>query len=244
MMLLYILNCGAIICDLEKFLRTIEQSGLTLNFKKCKWAQKRVQFCGKIVGSGQILSDPEKLLVLDKMNRPRTKKEVSQMLSFFGYFRDHIHNYTEMSKPLTDLTFKRFVSNVPWGAPQQTAFEQLKEALKRATEEPLYPVDFGKPFHLFVDASQHTVSSAMTQIDEEGRHLPIAFSSTKLNEAQKFWSVIEKEAYAVLVALKKYRHWLLFGLTVLYCDHNPLSYLTESAPRSAELMRWALALQE
>jgi len=109
-------------CDLEKFLRTIEQSGLTLNFKKCKWAQKRVQFCGKIVGSGQILSDPEKLLVLDKMNRPRTKKEVSQMLSFFGYFRDHIHNYAEMSKPLTDLTFKRFVSNVPWGGTTANGF--------------------------------------------------------------------------------------------------------------------------
>jgi len=93
-----------------------------------------------------------------------------------------------------------------------------------------------------VDASQHTVSSAMTQIDEGGRHLPIAFSSTKLSEAQKFWSVIEKEAYAVLVALRKYRHWLLLGL--VYCDQNPLSYLTESAPKSAKLMRWALALQE
>jgi len=67
------------------------------------------------------------------------------------------------------------VSNIPWEAPQQMAFEQLKESLKRATEEPLYPVDFDKPFHFFVDASQHTVSSAMTQIDEEGRHLPIAF---------------------------------------------------------------------
>ena len=83
----------------------------------------------------------------------------------------------------------------------------------------------------------------MTQIGE-GRHLPIAFSSTKLNNTQKNWAVIEKEAYAVLVALRKYRHWLLCGLTVVYCDHNSLSYLTESAPKSAKLMRWALALQE
>ena len=142
---------------------------------------------------------------------------------------------------MTDLTSKRFHSTIPWEEPQQRAFDQLKEALKRATEEPLYPVDFDKPFHLFVDGSQHTVSSAMTQVNAEGQ--PIAFSSTKLTETQRDWAVIEKEAYAVLVALQKYRHWLLCGLTVIYCDHNPLSYLTECAPKSAKLMRWALALQ-
>jgi len=118
-----------------------------------------------------------------------------------------------------------------------------KGLVKEATEEPLHSVDFDKPFHLFVDASQHTVSSAMTQIGD-GKHLPIAFSSTKLNDTQKKWAIIEKKAFAVLVALQKYRHWLFCGLTVVYCDHNPLSYLTESAPKSAKLMRWALALQE
>jgi hypothetical protein len=31
---------------------------------------------------------------------------------------------------------------------------------------------------------------------------------------------------------------------VLYSDHNPITYLTEANPKSAKLMRWALALQE
>ena len=229
--------------DLEQFLNTIEQSGLTLNLKKCKWAQGQVRFCGKIVGSGKIFADPEKLAVMDKMCPPKTKTEVRRVLGFFGFFRDHISNYAEVSKPLTDLTSKRFRTNIPWEAPQQEAFDKLKGLVKKATEEPLHSVDFDQPFHIFVDASQHTVSSAMTQIGE-GKHLPIAFSSTKLNDTQKNWAVIEKEAYAVLVALLKYRHWLLCGLTVVYCDHNPLSYLTESAPKSAKLMRWALALLE
>ena len=30
----------------------------------------------------------------------------------------------------------------------------------------------------------------------------------------------------------------------VHSDHNPLLYLTESAPKSAKLMRWALVLQE
>ncbi len=36
-----------------------------------------------------------------------------------------------------------------------------------------------------------------------------------------------------------------FGVTVtLHCDHNPLTFLTETTPKSSKLMRWALAHQE
>ena len=31
---------------------------------------------------------------------------------------------------------------------------------------------------------------------------------------------------------------------MIFSDHNPLSFLTEAAPKSAKLTRWALALQE
>jgi len=37
----------------------------------------------------------------------------------------------------------------------------------------------------------------------------------------------------------------VFGSHItIFVDHNPLKYLTESAPRSAKLTRWVLALQE
>jgi len=194
--------------DLEQFLKTILRSGLTLNLKKCRWARNQVRFCGKVVGSGKIFADPDKLAVMDKMCPPKTKTELKRLLGFFGFFRDHIRNYAEVSRPLTELTeltSKRFQTNIPWETPQQEAFERLKGLVKEATEEPLHSVDFDKPFHLFVDASQHTVSSAMTQIGD-GKHLPVAFSGTKLNDTQKKWAIIEKKAFAVLVALRKYRH--------------------------------------
>jgi len=36
-----------------------------------------------------------------------------------------------------------------------------------------------------------------------------------------------------------------FGNTVtLYSDHKPITFLTETGPKSSKLMRWALALQE
>ena len=66
----------------------------------------------------------------------------------------------------------------------------------------------------------------------------------KLNATQSAWSTIEREAYAALVALQKYRNWIFGSEVTVHSDHNPLLYLTESAPKCAKLMRWALALQE
>jgi len=95
-----------------------------------------------------------------------------------------------------------------------------------------------------VDASDHTVSGVLTQVDENGREFPLAFSSQKLTKTQQGWATVEKEAYAALSALRRYRGWVFGAKVVVYSDHNPLTFLTESAPRSAKLMRWALALQE
>ena len=79
-------------------------------------------------------------------------------------------------------------------------------------------------------------------VDFEGVERAVAFASMKLTETQRNWSTIEREAYAALVALRKYINWI-FGLRVtVHSDHDPLLYLTESALKSANLMRWSLQL--
>ena len=77
-----------------------------------------------------------------------------------------------------------------------------------------------------------------------GNEKPVAFASKKLNETQKRWSTIGKEAFAAIWALQKYRHWLFGADIVLHSDHNPITYLTEAAPKSPKLMRWHLAIEE
>ena len=46
------------------------------------------------------------------------------------------------------------------------------------------------------------------------------------------------------MAVKKYRHWLFGSKVIVHSDHNPLTCLTESAPKSNKLMCWSLALAE
>jgi len=120
----------------------------------------------------------------------------------------------------------------------------LKQLLMQATESKLHAIDWIKPFNICTDASEFYIAGCMSQTDDKGFEQPITFFSKKLDCTQQKWSTIEREAFAVIEMLKRVRAWV-FGYKIhLYCDHNPLSFLTEAAPKSAKLMRWALALAE
>jgi len=235
---------AAHLMDLKKFLDTIRAAGLTLKLKKCHFALPEVKFCGQIVGSGKRRIDPEKTLAIDQLKAPENKKQVRQILGFFGFFRDNIPRFAAIAKPLTDLTKRDVPNKVPWGNTEQEALKTLKTSLQAATESPLYINDPSKGYQISVDASNDTVGGALLQMGDDMIEHPIAFFSQKLTPPQRSWATIEKEAYALIVALRKYKHWLFGSARVeVILDHNPLTYLNETAPKSAKLMRWSLALQ-
>ena len=145
---------------------------------------------------------------------------------------------------LTDLT-KKGVPNVitsRWSGDCQQAYDRLKSEL--ASTQVLRIPTIGTPFHLHSDASKKAVKATLGQLDEQGVEQPLAFSSQKLSDTQMGWSTIEREAYAVIWALNRFRD-LIFGSRVsIFCDHNLLQYIRECAPKNAKLLRWSLALQE
>ena len=153
-------------------------------------------------------------------------------------------NFSEIVKPLTDLTGKRAPVKIPWSEIHSKAFEELKTKLCQASVQPMQIADFSKPFIIHVDAANSTVGGALTQEDKEGTERPIAFASMKLNPTQRAWSTIEKEAFAAIWALGKFRSWIFGQPVTIYSDHNPLTYITESVTKSAKLTRWYLALQQ
>jgi hypothetical protein len=165
------------------------------------------------------------------------------VLGLFGWFREYIPHYAKWALPLTELTLKKYPNRVPWGEAEENAFEKLKELLAAAADKPLYIINWNKSFNIHTDASDYMVAGILSQTDENGNENPIAFFSKKLNDTQKGWSTIEKEAFAVIEALNRFRSWIFGYKIFISSDHNPLLYLTESVPKSAKLMRWALALQ-
>ncbi|GFU18445.1 retrovirus-related Pol polyprotein from transposon 297 [Trichonephila clavipes] len=103
--------------------------------------------------------------------------------------------------------------------------------------------DIEKPYYLHTDASQTAVGCCLSQLDGEDNIHPIAFGRQKLNPSQQKWSTIEREAYAIIWALKRFETLLCVSKIFLLTDHNPLVFLTSAAPQCPRLQRWALAIQ-
>ncbi|GFY51666.1 retrovirus-related Pol polyprotein from transposon 17.6 [Trichonephila inaurata madagascariensis] len=82
-----------------------------------------------------------------------------------------------------------------------------------------------KPYYLHTDAFKTVVGCCLSQLDGEGNIHPIAFGSQKLNPSQQKWSTIEREAYAIILALKRFEALLCGAKIFLLTDHNPLVFL-------------------
>jgi len=219
---------------------------ITLNLKKCRFGQHTVKFCGEIIGSGTRSPDPDKVAAVKEIAVPETKKQLRGLLGYFSYFRKHIKSFAEKAKILTDLTSKRVPQNLKsvWTDKHSEALRNLKDELIKTCDKPLHIVRFDRPFHVYVEASSYAVAGYVVQCDDAMVEHPIAFFSSKLSASQRNWSTIEREAYAALLAVKKYREWLFGSKIIIHSDYNALTFMTESAPKSSKLMRWSLALAE
>jgi len=195
---------------------------------------------------GFVALTPTKLLRCIVCSRHTTKKQLRGILGFFSYFRKFIPNFAAKAKSLTDLTSKRVPQNIQsvWTAEHTVVLDQLKADLIQACNYPLHTVKFDRPFDIYVDASAGHVGGILVHTDEQGVEYPVAFFSNKLTPTQRNWATIEREAYAVLQAVNKYKQWTYNTKVTVHSDHNPLTFLTSTAPKSAKLMRWSLALAE
>jgi Reverse transcriptase (RNA-dependent DNA polymerase) len=102
----------------------LQKNDLFLKPEKCSFEQTEMEFLGVILGPGTIRMDPAKLKGIADWSPPRTVKGVRAFLGFTGFYRYFIPGYSQIARPLIDLTKK----DTPWHwwEPQMKAFETLK----------------------------------------------------------------------------------------------------------------------
>lgn len=99
--------------------------------------------------------------------------------------------------------------------------------------------DFSKVFEIACDASHVAIGGVLSQ---EGH--PIAFFSQKLNDAKTKYTTYEKEFYAVVQALRHWRHYLIHKEFVLYSDHEALKHINNQKKVNHKHGKWVEFLQE
>ncbi|CAN6711609.1 unnamed protein product [Malus baccata var. baccata] len=123
----------------------------------------------------------------------------------------------------------------------EIAFKTLKDMLTLASV--IMPPDWSLPFELMCDASDYAIGAVLGQRRNKQPHV-IHYASRTLNDAQLNYSTTEKELFAVVFALDKFRSYLLGIKLIVYSDHTTLKYLFTKRKAKPRLIRWMLLLQE
>jgi hypothetical protein len=76
--------------------------------------------------------------------------------------------------------------------------------------------DFTKDFYLFSFTSEHTIATILLQKNSEGYEQPIAFFSKYLRDASLNYKIMEKQAFALVKAIKYFRLHILHSHTIAY----------------------------
>ncbi len=225
---------------LDDVFRRLEMAGLKLKMSKCKFLQRKVEFLGHIVSKDGIEPCPSKTDVIRHLAPPTTVKEVRSFLGMVGYYRRFIRGFANLAKPLTNLTKKD--QPYHWTKECQDAWTALKTHL---VEAPIlrFPSP-RKPFVIYTDASTTAIGAILTQKDDEGREHVVQYLSHQLTDVQTRWGTTEREAYAIIYAMAKFRHYILGTKFIVYTDHMPLKSLFTAEMKNARVQRWAAMMDE
>jgi hypothetical protein len=93
--------------------------------------------------------------------------------------------------------------------------------------------NFEKTFQVRCDASGVAIGAVLSQ---ENR--PVAYFSEKLNETKRKYSTYDKDFYAIIQAMKKWRHYLVLQEFVLYSDNQDLQFITRPEKLNQRHAKW------
>jgi hypothetical protein len=158
--------------------------------------------------------DPDKVEVIKNWPSLKSIFEVRSFHGLASFYQKFIRNFSGISATIMD-TMKKRHNFFHWTKEAEKSFNLLK---KKITEQPiLVLLDFKKTFQVKCDASGFAIGVVLSQEDK-----PIAYFTEKLNEAKVKYSTYGKEFYAIIQALKKWRHYLILKEFVLYSDNHAL----------------------
>ena len=215
----------------------LREAGFTLNPDKITLAAKEIQYLGHLISAKGIRVLPDRIDTIREFPCPVNLRSVRRFLGMVGFYARFIPDYSRCAEPLHAL--KRKGAKFVWGPAQQSAFEQLKQALCQAPV--LQMPDFTKDFVLSTDASDVAVSAVLQQ-RVEGHLAPIAFYSRLLSPVERRYSTYEKECLAILMGCEKCRSYLEHKEFEIECDNLSLCWLLKRAKDVGRLGRWVLRL--
>ena len=195
---------------------------------KVKLFRTVIKFCGQILEGGRRRAAPSKLQAIREWKHPSitTMTKLKSFLGLAQHYSQFVPRYATLAAPLTEQLKGGLKRKVVWDTDSIAAFEALKKELLENVV--LDIADPSKPYVLETDASDYAVGAVLSQYNDNQELRPVAFFSRKLQgspgKGQMGWSIREKETYAIVLVLLKFRSWLSCSSVhiLVLTDHQSL----------------------
>lgn len=228
---------------LKTVLLKLQNVNLKLNLDKCSFFQEKITYLGFNIDKDGLSKTNERI---ESVLSAPIPKDIHELRAFNGLVNNYskfIPNYAHIMSPLYSLLKKE--SKFEWSNQCQKAFERMK--LEVTSDQVLVHFNPKLPIILESDASQYAIAGVLSHRFSDGSKKPIAFISRALSKSEKNYSVIDKEALAIIFSVIKLRQYLIGNYFELATDHKPLLAIFgefKGLPMmaSARMQRWALIL--
>ena len=228
----------------RQVLSKLQEAGLKLSIKKCTIGVPSVTYLGYMIDKEGIHPTKEKVRAITEAPAPTNVSQLRAFLGLLNFYRRFLPKASSMLEPLNRL-LKAKVSWV-WGKEQEDAFLECKKRLLNS--EALVHFDPKIPMVVVADSSSYGIGAVLCHLID-GEERPICFASRTLTSTERSYSQLEKEALAIVYALRKFHNylWGQSNFTVI-TDHKPLlGIFSESkniSPMSSgRIQRWSLLIQ-
>ena len=219
---------------LQNVFKKLEAANLKLKKGKCTFASPKISFLGHVITENKLSIEEDKIKAIKEASPPTNVKEVRAFLGMAGFLRTFVKDFAKIATPLTNLTSKKV--KFTWTDIHQDAFQEIKDKL---TSKPVLalPQENNGQFKIYTDASIGAIGGVLMQT-QNGEDKVIAYLSQKLSKSQTRWPTIQRELFAIMVALKKLEFYILGNKIDIFTDHKPLLGLLHSKPTNHVIERW------
>ena len=231
------------IATLREVFQRIRAAGLKLKPQKCRLAKREVSFLGHMVSEQGIRPDTRNVEKVSGWPEPSTEDEMRSFLGLTGYYSRFIQDYAEVSSPLWNAKAENADGKLKWTDEMRDAFRRLKSIL--ASPPILCLPTFKGFFILYTDACNTSVGAVLAErVGEEER--VIAYESKVLSKQQKRWPTYDKELWAIVHAIRRFRQYTMGSKFEVVTDHKPLANIPQSIAverdGTGRRGRWAIEL--
>ena len=111
----------------QRVLEQLKMNDLHLNPEKCVFEQDHLDFLGVHIEGGSVQIEQSKVDQVREWIRPRNIQEVCKFLRFTGYYCYFIQGYSQIARPLLDLTKQATAWH--WDKKEQKVFKSLRDKM-------------------------------------------------------------------------------------------------------------------